>query len=249
MLGVAPVSGEHVSRCEGFLSRRIEFKRMEVGFLDELLTEFNNPINYRAYGRTEEKTLEDLTAIVKNDVARPVFTGYAMFSIATKALIGRAAIGSGYHPDKNVEGAYQAAPLLDTSDEAGKGPAEVQIGDFLISDIAKLGGPREDLYKEMLLALINQVSEYIVWRSEKQNGQIVTRVTITVINPEKSPFEGIAQEDLLMRHRVIREVFGEPMGVLFPKSVDSRNYSEHERFVFGCQREGITELLEANGIF
>jgi hypothetical protein len=245
---VTIVSGAQ-TRCEGFSSTQIEFKRMEYGYLSELSAIFNDPINYSAYGRTEKKSLEEMSAIVERDISRPIFTGYAMFSKASRALIGRAAIGSGYHPDKNLEGAYQAAPLLDRSDEAGRGPAEVQIGDFLVSDSAKLIGSREAFYKEMLLALINQVSEHIVWRGEKQNGQIVTRVTITVINPEKSTFEGIAQEDLMMRHRVIREIFGEHIGVLFPKSLDPRNYSEHERFVFGCDKEDLTALLETNGIF
>jgi hypothetical protein len=236
------------SQCIGFESENIRFERMQFGCAGELLGAWNDPLNYTAYGSTSLKTMDGIAEVIEKDIARPYFTGYAMFSKITKALLGRAAIGSGYHPKNDIEGAYTAAPLVNLVEGAGEGPAEVQIGDFLVSDESKLGKPRAEMYKEMLLALLFAANEFINWYGREQNGQPVRRVTITVIDPEKSDFSDVAGRDLAMRHGIIREVFGEPMGKLLPKSVDRRNYSEHERFVFGCDKTDLSDLLESHGI-
>jgi hypothetical protein len=232
LTGVAiQYSGE--GSCLHFKSESFDGERMRMELIPQLLALFNDPENLAAYGSTKPKTLDVIARIVQRDVERPVFTGFAMVT-KTGELLGRVAMGTGYAPSRHFdgEGSYVAAP---TADEEGEVPAEIQIGDFVTSDVAlleKTGKTRRALYEEMIETII-QVAKDAIGRGYTQNGQPVSRITITVINPEKSDLEGSALEDLQMRNSIISGIFGKHAGILSP--VDPRNYSAHERFVYAYE--------------
>lgn len=233
--------------CTSIESENLRFRRMEMKDVGPLLLLFNRTVNFQAYGTTVPKTTDAIERMVERDISRPFYTGYLIESKTTGEILGRGAIGSGYLPKENVDiaGSYKAAPLEEGKSE---GPAELQIGDFLVSEPAKLGPTgksREELYREMILTLVF-ASKAFAELEELQGEQPVKRVTVTVMNPDSSGFSSVAYDDLVMRKTVIERIFGMPSGVLLPKSIDPRNYSEHPRLVYASDTSGLDELLIRN---
>ncbi len=230
--------------CTCIESLNLRFRKITASDAVPLLDLFNETVNYQAYGKTAPRTLDDISKIMDRDIVRSFYTGYVIESIATGEILGRGAIGAGYSPrdDLDVLEAYVAASV---DEEDGEGPSELQIGDLLSLEPTKLlptGLSREILYKEMILTLILATKTFSEF-GERLNGQIVNRLTISLIDPLISDLTGVALDDLVMRKKIIDSIFGEPLGVLLPKSIDPRNFSEHPRLVYGCDINALESLL------
>ena len=230
------VSGELKGRASQIYPKEI-FERWVAGHddLSELAPLFGSAEHRKVYANAGPLSRETVEGIVARDVRRAFegnpWTGCVIIDKGTGKILGRGAIGSGWDPKENTEGSYQSVL------------GEMQMGDFVV---AREGEEREQLYREMVLTLL-VMARHFSEAKIPQNGIQVPRYTITVIDPAKHQgvFPEEAEKELHMRIKVLTEIFGQPLGVLPPKSQDVRNYGEHWRFVFGCNVPGVRVSAKA----
>ncbi len=220
----------------------LSLRRMRMEDIPAIHALFSNELNFQGYESGFRKSLDEVAHLVERDIRRLDYTGYVIAS--GDLVLGRGAIGQGYFPKDDTIGAYQAAPIDETLD--GKGPAEVQIGDFITADkkvLESIGLTKREAYEKTIWMLLALANEHIS-KGVLQGGQLVRRVIITVIDSSKQAISEEMGEDLLIKTHVIRKIFGEAVGFLSPKSIDPRNYSEHVRKVFSISSEDLPGKLE-----
>ena len=182
----------------------------------------------------EQETRSTLNNLI--EIVRYIWTKFKdLLSFISCGLIGKA------EEERLPSNLYVAAPL----DGTGDGPAEIQMGDFLIPPLSNdpfAWAEHEERFKYVTESIMILAS-HLIGKNILQNGERVKRLTVTVIDdPRTLPVND--RRVVEMKKRVFESLGLENLGILLPKSIDTRNYSEDQRIVMGISAEGLAAKVE-----